>query len=296
MSDNEEYVEHVENQSERDDGYDIQEVLNNARNQRDAQLQTMQNAQIIQNNTQAAQSAQSAQPAQPAQNSMQNFAQPVHNPRPRVFTPRPKFFYNPIPSNIAPDTISVQTAPVSVMQQQYPPNIQFVAVPKGSKLLQPDGDSDDSEFELLSYEDIQINLRLLGDIVQEEKLHISSDGKHMVVDNRYGQTVRRYYSGDSRQKTLKFIKHVYSETERHCTEIVDLVSDDQQSKENTEKLVNLYGLIESSVRGLDRLNMTYSDDKLCAAKIATIKKNFQTYCDRTLKGTIEGFKQQQNVT
>ena len=254
-----------------EDEYDIQDALNSARTERDNQIQSSQ-----------------SQPHPQSQPQFQVGAPPMqstHPTQPR----RPRVFYNP-----ETDTQSVQTVPVSMAG--YPmQNVQLVAVPKGSKLLQPDGESDDVDFELLTYEDIQINLRLLADIVQDEKLHVSSDGKHMVVDNRYGQTVRRYYSGDSRQKTLKFIKHVYKETERHCTEIVDLVNDNQQPKENTEKLVNLYSLIEASVRGLDRLNMTYSDDKLCAAKIATIKKNFQTYCDRTLKGTIDGFRQQHQI-
>lgn len=170
--------------------------------------------------------------------------------------------------------------------------MQVVAIPAGTAIKTVDTDAaSESEFQKLDYETIQINLRLLSDIVQDEKLHISSDGKTMVVDNRYAQHLRRYWSGDSRSRTLYFIKHVYAEAERLCNEIVDLVNAGASPKENTEKLINLYGLIQASTKGLDRLNMTYSDDKLIAAKIATIKKDFETYCDQTLKKTIDGFNQ-----
>lgn len=213
-------------------------------------------------------------------------------PEPRKNKVRTKFYHNP--DNDAMDTRSVMTT-ATVSGQYTDQNgrpMQLLAIPAGTKLQGlTSADDENSDFTDLTYEEIQINLRLLGDIVQDEKLHISSDKKTMVVDNRVGQTARRWYSGDSRSKTLKFIKHVYDETEKLCSEIVNQVNNKDEPKENTEKLINLYGLIQQSAKGLDRLNMTYSDDKLCAAKIATIKVYFETYCDRTLKGAIDGFKQ-----
>jgi hypothetical protein len=208
---------------------------------------------------------------------------------------RIKYYHNPANEvDNAPDTRSVMTT-ATVSGQYRDANgrpMQLVALPAGANIqnLTTGNPDDNSDFSELTYEEIQIDLRLLADIVQDEKLHVSSDGKTIVVDNRVGQTARRWYSGDSRSKTLKFIKHIYNETEKLCSEIVNQVNNNDDPKENTEKLMNLYGLIQASAKGLDRLNMTYSDDKLCAAKIATIKGYFETYCDRTLKGTIEGFK------
>lgn len=210
-------------------------------------------------------------------------------------TPRPQVFYNP--DNDAPDTRSSMTTTVS-MAGEYRDDrgrpMQVVAIPHGAKLKtvgDSDSDSDDgTTFPTLTYESIQVNLGLLSDLDQDEKLHISADGTKMYVDTRYFQTGRRWYSGDSRHKTLRFIKHLYTETEKLCEEIVALVDANDHPKENTEKLMNLYGLIQGSARGLDRMNITYSDDKWCLSEIRTIKKSYETYCDRTLKGTIDGFK------
>jgi hypothetical protein len=210
---------------------------------------------------------------------------------------RPQYFYNP---EVEADNRSVATTAVSMAGEYVGADgraMQVVAIPAGAKLKTVgDGESDDDddmeEFEDLTYDEIQINLRLLGDLVQDEKIHISSDRKTMVVDNRYDMMgVRRAWSGDSRGKSLRFVKHVFGQTEDLCNDIVDRVNRNDQPKENTEKLINLYGLITASAKGLDRLNMTYASDKLCAARIATIKKGYETYCDQTLKKTIDGFKQ-----
>jgi hypothetical protein len=209
-------------------------------------------------------------------------------------TSRPQVYYNP--DNDAPDTRSTATTTVSMAGEYLDENgrpMRVVAIPKGAKIKTVgDDDSDDGEeFDALTYDEIQINLRLMGDLVQDEKIHISSDRKTMVVDNRYDlMGARRAWSGDSRTKTLRFIKHVYAQTEALCNDIVDKVKSNSSPKENTEKLINLYGLIQASAKGLDRLNMTYATDKLCSAKIATIKKGYETYCDQTLKKTIDGFK------
>lgn len=170
--------------------------------------------------------------------------------------------------------------------------MQVVAIPAGTKLknLVDENSSEDYVFPKLNYEDIQVNLRILADLAPDEKICISGNNRTIEIDKRYVQAVRRWYTGDSRNRTLEFIKHVYSETEALCEDIMKKVRAKQDSKENTEKLINLYSLIGSSGKGLERLNITYQDDKTNSARISTIKKNYETYCDRTLKGTIDGFK------
>lgn len=207
-----------------------------------------------------------------------------------------KVYYNPANDKENDDAQSVATTTVS-MAGEYRDNkgrpMQVVAIPAGAK-IKTVGDSESSngeEYENLTYEEIQTNLRLLSDLIQHEKIHVSSDRKKMIVDNRYDvMGLRRKWSGDSRTKTLEFIKHIYAQTEELCNNIVTLVNNREKPKENTEKLINIYGLIQASNKGLDRLNMTYANDKFFTAMVATIKKGNETYCDRTLKGTIDGFK------
>lgn len=209
-------------------------------------------------------------------------------------TARPKVYYNP--DNEAPDVRSSATTIVSMAGEYRDASgrtMQVVAIPAGTKLktIIADTDSDDPDkFDDMSYEEIQTNLRLLSDVVQAEKLHISSNGKEMNVDDRVGKVFWRWWSGDSRAKTIAFVQHLYSQAEKLCNSLVNKVDMKEEPKENTEKLIRLWNLIKSSGKGLDRLNMTYSDDKKFAAKIGTIKENYETYVDQTLKKTIDGFK------
>jgi hypothetical protein len=208
---------------------------------------------------------------------------------------RSQVFYDPRNDDDA-RSVATTTTTVSMAgeyRDEHGRPMTVVAIPKGAKIKtvdEMDDDDDGNDFPPLDYEKIQVNLGLLGDLDQDEKLHISLDGTRMYVDGRFFNTARRWYSGDSRTKTLRFIKHLYCETEKLCESIVDHVKANDYPKENTEKLMNLYGLIQGSSRGLDRLNITYADDKWCLSEIRTIKKGYEAYCDRTLKETINGFR------
>lgn len=221
-----------------------------------------------------------------------NLIESKNERRSKNSTPRPQVFYNP---DNDMDNRSIATTPVSMAGEYRDERgrpMQVVAIPAGAKLKTlSDDDSDEVDnFADMSYEEIQTNLRLLGDVVHTEKLHISSNGKEMNVDDRYLQSMWRWWSSDSRGKTLRFIQHVYSQAEKYCNELVEKVNNRENPKENTEKLIRLWNLIKSSGKGLDRLNMTYGEDKKFAAKIGTIKENYETYVDHTLKKTIDGFK------
>lgn len=211
-----------------------------------------------------------------------------------IMSTRPQVYYN---SNSDVRSVSSRATTVNnngEYRDEKGRLLHIVAVPHGTtfKSILTAENPKIYNFPHLDYEHIQINLRFLSDISQDEKIHVSDSDKGMSVDNRYLQCARRWWSADSRDKTLAFITHIYNETETLCKDLVDMVEAKEQPKENTEKLINLYGLISSSGRGLDRLNMTYSDDKVVTAKIATIKDTYKTYCDQTLKKTIDGYKQQ----
>jgi hypothetical protein len=81
-----------------------------------------------------------------------------------------------------------------------------------------DNQSQNSDI-LLSYHDIQINLRLLSDLKEGEKI-IIIDNKRMAVDNRYLQSIRRSITMDSRNKTLKFIGDLIKSTRNVCRDSV----------------------------------------------------------------------------
>lgn len=185
-------------------------------------------------------------------------------------------------SRAPPPTSNVTTAVTSDGRE-----IHIVQVPTQ---VTEEESSDKYEFKPLNHDDVQINLRLIAKVGIEEKLHVSSDGKHIIVDSRYMQSLMRLISGDSRKKTLAFIQHVYDETKRLCNEAVDDINNGIEQKETTEKLIAIHSLIGMSEEGLNNLVVTYKDDKQFIATIQTIRDKCKVYCDKTLKSTIDGLE------
>jgi hypothetical protein len=201
--------------------------------------------------------------------------------------------YNTTSSRLYPktkNTGNTGTVHTSVMPDGR--EIHVVQVPTAP--VEKEENTEEFKFKELNYDDIQVNLRLLGKVATDEKLHVSSNGKNIIVDDRMLQFIRRKASGDSRMKTLAFIQHMYEETEKMCNEAVELVTSDENPKENTEKLITIYSLIRMSDEGLNNLIVTYKADKRFIATIQTIKNKFNVYCDKTLKSTIDGFKNSHN--
>ena len=143
----------------------------------------------------------------------------------------------------------------------------------------------DTSFKQLSYTDVQINLRLLSDLKEGEKVMIV-DQKYMQVDQRYGQSFRRYWTSDSRIKTLSFIGHIINWAKYYCNEAVEKINNNEQKQINMEKLINIQTLLRSALTGLSRISTTYSNDKHNLATIETYKSTIQTFCDHDLKRAI----------
>jgi hypothetical protein len=141
-------------------------------------------------------------------------------------------------------------------------------------------------FRNLSNEDVQINLRLLSDLKEGEKLLVEKNSS-LRVDQRYAQCVRRYWSADSREKTLKFIKHVIDAAKGHCQEAVENVLAGKDKLANMDKLLNMQTLLRSASDGLGRIANTYSDDKHNLATINTFKSAITVFCDQDLKRVLE---------
>lgn len=149
--------------------------------------------------------------------------------------------------------------------------------------------SDADNFAELSYMDVQINLRLLADVKEGEKLMVL-DETYITVDQRYGQLVRRYWSCDSRERTLRFINHLINAAKRYCKEAVDKVKKRENKQDNLEKLINIQSLLKSSMTGLSRMATTYAQDKKNSATIETYKSNITVFCDQDLKRAIDDGK------
>ena len=155
------------------------------------------------------------------------------------------------------------------------------------KTLDKNAQNDADLFPCLSFEDVQINLHFLTEIKEGEKVMIV-DGQYMQVDQRYIQAIRRYYSDDSRIRTLKFIGHIINEAKRYCTKMVeDIYSGNSNDKQATlEELIKIQSLLYSAMAGLGRIASTYKYDTHNISTVATYQNSIKTFCDQDLKKVI----------
>jgi len=138
----------------------------------------------------------------------------------------------------------------------------------------------------INVQDIQINLRLLGDVKENEKLMVS-ENKYLMVDGRPLQLIQRWWSDDSRSRTIEFINQLIGCTKEYCESIVLKIEENQHNKENFEELLRFQGLLNSSIIGINRLTVTYGNDKLSRAKLETIISKIRTFCDMDLKKAVK---------
>lgn len=179
--------------------------------------------------------------------------------------------------------------PVSEESEKFPIILpETTIIPELGNSIKGDKDEFDnySEFETLSEHDVTVNLKLLGDIKEGEKIRID-DGKFMQIDQRYGQFLRRWWTDDSRKRAIKFVRYVILSAQGHCNIAVSNVNDQKSTKEQKEyylqKLIKFQGDLNCACVGLGRMTITYDDDKQNRAKIETIQREVSTFCNEHLK-------------
>jgi hypothetical protein len=111
--------------------------------------------------------------------------------------------------------------------------------------------------------DTLTNLKLLSHVKQSDKLACNATEDVVQIDTRYYlQGIRRWYYGDNREETIKFIDRLILSSENLSDSLIlGLNTDDKHNlKLLTEDLI-------SCKTGLNNLKSTYFDDKLFISKI-----------------------------
>jgi hypothetical protein len=148
---------------------------------------------------------------------------------------------------------------------------------------------DYSEFKALSEHDVTVNLKFLSNVQDGEKIMIV-DGKSMRIDQRYGQFARRWMSGDSREKVIKFVRYVIAAAKNCCNIAVNEINNTKNIKTDREyhlqTLIKFHADLNAARSGLGRMAITYSDDKQNHAQIETIQIEVDTFCNEHLKKVI----------
>ena len=115
-----------------------------------------------------------------------------------------------------------------------------------------------------SYEELLENLKLLGQVKQESKLLINSGC--LEIDNRVGQSVRRWFTSDSRESTHDVLKKIINSAEIYSEQLISVLKVREDS-DTRHKLQNLIKDLAPARVGLRNLIITYRDDERYMAKL-----------------------------
>tara|TARA_B100000902_G_C27021375_1_gene769774 strand:- start:36 stop:488 length:453 start_codon:yes stop_codon:yes gene_type:complete len=116
-------------------------------------------------------------------------------------------------------------------------------------------DIESSEFDILNYDDVVLNLKILSKIKEKEKLIISN--KLFNIDKRYCQGVCRFVTDDNRQDMLKHLNLILL----HSFKILD------DKSISTEQISSLIEDLKKAISGLSCLKFTYKDDEVLCSQL-----------------------------
>ena len=116
-------------------------------------------------------------------------------------------------------------------------------------------DTDNNDFDILNYDDIILNLKILSKIKEKEKLIISN--KLFNIDKRYMQSLTRYFTDDNRNDTIRHINLILL----HGFKMLD---DNENDLERKKSLILEF---KKCISGLSCLKFTYKDDEVIGSQL-----------------------------
>ena len=115
-------------------------------------------------------------------------------------------------------------------------------------------DIESNEFDILNYDDVVLNLKILSKIKEKEKLIISN--KLFNIDKRYCQGIVRFMTDDNRQDMLKHLNLILL----HSFKILEDNSFEQEK-------ITLIEDLKKAISGLSCLKFTYKDDEVLCSQL-----------------------------
>ena len=116
-------------------------------------------------------------------------------------------------------------------------------------------ETENNDFNILNYDDVILNLKILSKIKEKEKLIISN--KLFNIDKRYGQFICRSITDDNRNDTIRHINLILL----HCFKLIDGDDIDDEKKNALKEEM------KRSLSGLSCLKFTYKDDEVIGSQL-----------------------------
>lgn len=150
----------------------------------------------------------------------------------------------------------------------------------------------------MSSEIILLNLKIISQIKENEKLNINID--QLSIDNSKCQFFTRAYYGNSRENTTIMLESIINNALLSTDKILlDAVSNenilddkrDEILREDPSQLLHRYLLeMSNSIKGLENLKVTYRDDVSVKSKLDLIIEKIKTRIEKINKVLTINFK------
>lgn len=122
-----------------------------------------------------------------------------------------------------------------------------------------------------------VKLRIIGSLGPQDRLKIYQDGTVALDRSRSAfNSLWRWWSGDSRLRTIQYVRSTLSEAVRHVSEL-------SYQPEKAEERDLLCQELQLSLKGIDNLKKTYENDVQVVSCLDVIQKKVEHHIQKTGK-------------
>lgn len=136
-------------------------------------------------------------------------------------------------------------------------------------------------------EKVLLNLKILAEIKEGDKLYLDED-ERLMIDNSYIQCIQRPLYGQSRDRTIKFVKTLVNE----AIDIVETTIKEELNglnnglnkylkEDNLHLIQRFIKELGGSMKGLNNLKITYRTDTAASSSIDLILEKIGITLDKT---------------
>ena len=136
------------------------------------------------------------------------------------------------------------------------------------------------EISNMKYDDVIVNLKLIGQLKEDQRLRIRDNA--FDIDQRYGHTLVRWLWSDSRDKSIEFLTKIVESAEFHSTRLNEEMETNNNDKDTNHKLNNLTNDLHASLNGIDKLRITYRNDHVFRSKLDVITDKIRVIIENNM--------------
>lgn len=140
----------------------------------------------------------------------------------------------------------------------------------------------ESDFPPLTYDGVLINIRVISELKPGYKLMLSQkeDGTfYLNIDNTYFQGYTRWVNGQGREKIIKFLEHLISETNNCTQKILYDIKSGMNVNDNMIRIQKINTDIDNCLNNFDTIKVAYEGNSETCSRINQVKTNLNLFRD-----------------